>query len=219
MNESVKPNVKEPCTCTPHHKDPECGCGCNSKPLGGTATEKNLANAYISESCAVTRYTFFAKCADKESYFEVANIFRETAANELHHAKIFLKYLSAGSVLSTPISIDAGVLSPTVANLGVAIEEERTEGVDTYMAAAKVAEQEGFHEIAQRFVDIATVEQHHKERFQHLRQHVENGTMWHRDKPTRWVCLVCGYVMEGTEPPNVCPACKHPYQHFKADCD
>lgn len=174
----------------------------------------NLANAYVSESTAYTRYTFFAQTAQKESYFQYANILNETAANELRHAKIFLKYLDEGVVATNPISIDPGILSPTVENLKVAAAEERAEGVEQYINSAKVAEEEGFAEIAERFRAIATIEARHEARFDLMRERIENGTVWKRDKPIKWQCLVCGYIYEGVEPPVKCPVCDHPYQHF-----
>lgn len=185
------------------------------KPLKGTRTEKNLATAYIAESTAVTRYTYYAQTAQKEMYFQVANVFNETAANELHHGKIFLKYLTEGAVQAEgPIGVDPGQLAPTVENLGIAAEEEKMEGVELYTNAADVAEKEGFIEIAGRFRAIATIEQHHRDRFLLLQSRIKDGTMWKRDKPIKWQCLVCGYIYEGTEPPVKCPACFHPYQHF-----
>lgn len=186
----------------------------STKSLKGTKTEQNLANAYVSESCAYTRYTFFAQQAQKESYFQYANIFNETAANELHHAKIFLKYLTEEGVDTVPIHVDAGILSPTVDNLKVASSEEEAEGVDQYIESAKVAAEEGFQEIADRFNAIATIEAHHKARFDKMRERIENDTVWKSDKPIKWQCLVCGYIYEGTTPPEKCPACYHPMQHF-----
>ena len=183
--------------------------------IKGTRTEKNLANAYVAESTAYTRYVFFAKSAKKENYFQFANIFQETADNELHHAKIFLKYLTEGAVMTDPISIDPGILTPTVDNLKVAASEEENEGVKQYIASAEVAEEEGFQEIADHFRAIATIENHHKERFDLMRKQIEEGTVWKREKPIKWQCLVCGYIFEGVEPPAVCPACDHPYQHYK----
>ncbi len=184
------------------------------KPLRGTKTEANLAAAYVAESCAYTRYTFFAQQAQKESYFQYANIFNETAANELHHAKIYLKYLTEGNCQAPAMGVDAGILAPTVNNLKVAASEEETEGVEMYTNAAAVAREEGFPEIADRFAAIATIENHHKERFEKMRERIENGTVWKSDKPVKWQCLVCGYIFEGVQPPEKCPACYHPYQHF-----
>ena len=186
-----------------------------TKSIKGTQTEKNLATAYVAESTAFTRDTFFAQTAQKESYFQYADIFNETAANELHHAKIFLKYLSEeAAVTAGPMGVDAGVLAPTVDNLGVAAREEENEGVKLYTNAADVAEKEGFVEIAERFRAIATIENHHRERFLLMQQRIKDGTVWKREKPIKWQCLVCGYIYEGVEPPVKCPACYHPYQHF-----
>ena len=191
----------------------------DTKSIKGTKTEVCLANAYVAESCAYSRYTFFSQSAQKESYFQVANIFAETAANELHHAKIFLKYLTEGAVMTAPIGVDPGILTPTVDNLKVAAAEEEAEGVEQYTKSAEIAHEEGFPEIADRFEAIATIEKHHMDRFNTLRERIENGTMWKREKPIKWQCLVCGYIFEGTEPPEKCPACKHPYQHFMPEED
>ena len=188
----------------------------NTTPsLKGTRTEKNLANAYVAESTAYTRYIFFAKSAKKEMYYQFANIFQETADNELHHAKIFLKYLKEGAVMTDPICIDPGILTPIVDNLKVAASEEENEGVKQYIKSAEVAEEEGFSEIADHFRAIATIENHHKERFDLMRKQIEDDTVWKRDTPIKWQCLVCGYIFEGVQPPEKCPACNHPYQHFK----
>lgn len=185
------------------------------KSLKGTRTEKCLANAYVAESTAYTRYIYFAKSAKKEMYYDFANIFLETADNELHHGKIFLKYLTEGAVMTDPISIDPGILKPTVECLKIAAEEEENEGVKEYTQAAAIAEEEGFSEIADHFRAIATIENRHKERFDLMRKQIETDTVWKSDTPIKWQCLVCGYIFEGVQPPEKCPACNHPFQHFK----
>lgn len=191
------------------------------KSLIGTKTQINLANAYVSESCAYTRYTFFAQAAQKESYFQYANILNETADNELHHAKIFLKFLKEGGCKTDPIAVDAGVIGKTVDNLKVAAEEERVEGVEQYTAAAKVADEEGFSQIADQFRAIAKVENHHRERFLKMVERIEKGTVWKSEtgEPIKWQCLVCGYIYEGVTPPEKCPACLHPTEHFMREED
>lgn len=186
----------------------------NSKSLKGTKTEVNLANAYISESCAYTRYTFYSQQAQKESYFQYADIFKETADNEMRHAKVFFKYLTEGGVTSQPVGVDPGVIGTTAENLKVAAEEEQREGVKQYIKAAKDAEAEGFMEIADKFMAISSVEAHHEKRFNLMRRRIEEDTVWKREKPIKWQCQVCGYIHKGVEPPEECPACSHPYQHF-----
>lgn len=190
-----------------------------TKSIKGTKTQDNLAMAYVAESTAVTRYTFYSQSAKKEGYYQYADIFAETAANELHHAKIFLRYLVEGGVVNTPVGIDPGILTPTDLNLSVAAKEEEQEGVEFYTKAAEVAEEEGFQEIADRFRAIATVESHHKERFELMKKRIDEGTVWKRSEPIKWQCQVCGYIFEGTEPPEKCPACYHPYQYFMPEED
>ena len=183
------------------------------KSIKGTQTERNLVIAYLDESSAYTSYMFYAAQADKENYFPIGQIFRETADNEMRHGKVFFKFLEGGSV-KVDLSVDAGVMGATASNLETAAHEEEVEGVELYMASAKVADEEGFPEIAEHFREIAEIEDHHRRRFEHYLKQVKDGTVWKRDKSIKWQCLVCGYVYEGTEPPKVCPACDHPREHY-----
>ncbi|MCM1076076.1 MAG: rubrerythrin family protein [Bacteroides sp.] len=185
------------------------------KSIKGTKTEQNLVMAYMAESGAYSRYTYYAQQADKENYFPIGEIFRQTAANELHHGKVFFKMLEGGSI-DVKLGVDAGIIGDTASNLATAAAEEKSEGVDQYTASAKVADEEGFPEIASHFRAIAEIERRHMQRFETYLKQVKDGTVWKRDKPISWQCLVCGYVVEGTEPPQVCPACDHPYQHYIA---
>ncbi len=185
------------------------------KDIRGTKTERCLVAAYVSESTAFTRYTFYAAQADKENYFPIGEIFRETADNELRHAKVFFKMLQGGSV-KVDVDIDAGVIGDTATNLATASKEELKEGVEQYKASAKIADEEGFPEIAEHFRAIAKIEETHRRRFDIYLKQVKEGTVWKREKPIKWKCLVCGYIYEGTTPPDPCPACDHPYQHYMA---
>ena len=186
------------------------------KSIVGTETEKNIVQSYLAESSAYTRYTFYAQQAQKESYFPIQEIFEETAANELHHAKVFFKMLQGGQVTVSMGDVDAGIIGTTAENLEIAANEEQEEGVVAYTEAAKVARKEGFDDIADHFEAIASIEKTHEARFRKLLEQVKNGTVWKRDKAITWKCLVCGFEYVGTEPPKVCPACDHPYQHYKA---
>lgn len=185
------------------------------KSIKGTRTEKNLVNAYISESAAYTRYTYYANKAKKKRYFPIEQAFTETAANELRHGKVFFKFLEGGSI-GCSLDVDAGVIADTASNLATAVREEEIEGIEQYQNAAKVADEEGFSEIAEHFRAIAEIEMRHKTRFERYLKQVHDGTVWKRDHPIKWKCLVCGYIFEGTEPPADCPACDHPREHYMA---
>lgn len=184
-----------------------------TKSIKGTQTEKNLVISYMAESSAYSRYMFYAAQATKEEYFPIADVFTETADNELRHAKVYFKFLEGGS-LQVELNVDAGVIGTTAENLEIAANEEKVEGYEMYLQFAETAEKEGFADIAEHFRAIATIEERHRNRFLHYLDQVEKGTVWKRDKPIVWKCLVCGYEYTGTEPPKVCPACDHPYQHY-----
>lgn len=166
-------------------------------------TEKNLKEAFAGESQARNKYDFFAKVARKEGYHYIADIFEETAINEMQHAKDELKLLKG--------------ISDTKTNLGEAIDGEDHEVKDMYPTFAREAEEEGNTEAAEKFKAIADVEEQHRERFKKLLDMIENGTVWKRDKPIRWKCSKCGYIYEGTEPPEKCPSCNHPREYYGPD--
>jgi rubrerythrin len=185
-----------------------------SKSVKGTKTEKNLLTAFAGESQARNRYTFFASAAKKEGYEQIANIFTETAANEKEHAEIFFKYLEGGSVEITA-AYPAGVIGKTVDNLKAAADGEKEEWSEIYADMEKVAREEGFEDIAVSFKEIAEVEEFHEARYRKLAANVEKGEVFKKDKVVKWHCTNCGYIHEGTEPPDECPACKHAKAYYE----
>ncbi len=167
-------------------------------------TEENLKAAFSGESQARNKYTYFAKVAYKEGYNYIGKIFEETAINEMQHAKDEFKLLKG--------------IGDTAANLKEAISGEDYETKSMYPEFAKQAEEEGNPEAAKLFLQIAKVEEQHRERYKKLLEMVENGTVFKREKPIRWKCSKCGYIHEGTEPPEKCPSCKHPKEYYEPEC-
>lgn len=188
------------------------------KELKGTETEKNLLKAFVGESQARMRYTYFASVAKKEGYEQISAIFTETADNEKEHAKVFFKYLknACADIMTTASSIE---LKDTVACLLAAAEGEHEEWSDMYPAMADVAEQEGFPAIAESFRRIAIVEKHHEDRYLQLAQNIKDGTVFLKDGEVWWKCRNCGYIEKATEAPKLCPACKHPQAFFELLAD
>jgi rubrerythrin len=78
-----------------------------------------------------------------------------------------------------------------------------------------VADQEGFREVAAAFRAIAKVEVQHEKRYRKLLENVEKGKVFKKDKPAMWKCRNCGHFHEGTEAPEICPACLHPKAYFE----
>jgi len=184
--------------------------------LKGTQTEKNLLAAFAGESQARNRYTYFASKAKKEGYEQIAAIFEETANQEKEHAKREFKFLEGGEVEITA-SFPAGVIGNTLENLRAAAAGEHYENTTMYPEFAEVAEKEGFSVIAQVFRDIANAETRHEQRYLALAKNITDGVVFKRPKTARWVCRNCGYVHEGTEPPDSCPACAHPKKYFELE--
>jgi len=185
-----------------------------TKSIKGTQTEKNLLTAFAGESQARNRYTFFASVAKKEGFEQISNIFTETAANEKEHAEIFFKYLEGGDVEITA-AYPAGMIKDTKSNLEAAAAGEKMEWTQIYSDFAKVAESEGFNEVARSFEQIAKVEQFHEARYNKLVYNVTKGEVFKKKAPVKWHCTNCGYIHEGTEPPKECPACKHVQAYYE----
>lgn len=185
-----------------------------SKSVKGTQTEQNLLKSFAGESQARNRYTFFASVARKEGYEQIGNIFTETAGNEKEHAEIFFKYLEGGDVEITA-SYPAGAICDTAANLLAAADGEKMEWSQLYAGFEKTARAEGFADIATSFKEIAEVEEFHEKRYRKLLANVKSGEVFMKKKVVKWHCANCGYIHEGTEPPKICPACKHPQAYYE----
>ncbi len=185
-----------------------------SKSIKGSKTEQNLLKAFAGESQARNRYTYFASVAKKAGFEQIANIFTETAENEKEHAKIFFKYLEGGDVEIT-VTYPAGVISDPKANLEESAAGENMEWITLYADFAKIAKDEGFPEVARSFEQVAKVEKFHEARYRKLINNVGNSEVFKKKTNVKWHCLNCGYVIEGTEAPKECPACKHPQAYFE----
>ena len=167
----------------------------------GTKTEKNLEAAFAGESQARNKYTYFASKAKKEGYEQIAALFLKTADNEKEHAKMWFKEL--------------GGLGDTAENLVSAAEGENYEWTDMYAGFAETADEEGFHELAEKFRMVAAIEKHHEERYRALLQNVETAQVFEKSEVKVWECRNCGHIMVGTKAPEVCPVCDHPKAYFE----
>ena len=182
--------------------------------LRGSQTEKNLLTAFSGESQARNRYTYFASKAKKEGYVQIADIFIETANQEKEHAKRLFKFLEGGEVEITG-AFPAGVIGTTLANLKDSAAGEHYEQAEMYPGFAKTAREEGFDSIAAVFEAIAVAEKQHEKRYVDLAANIEAGKVFKRDEKVIWRCRNCGYLHEGNEAPELCPACDHPQAHFE----
>ena len=182
--------------------------------LKGTMTEKHLLTAFAGESQARNRYTYFASQARKAGFVQIADIFAETADQEREHAKRFFKLLEGGEV-EVQAAFPAGVVGSTADNLRAAASGEHHEWQSMYPEVANTAREEGFEAIAELFEAVAVAEKQHEKRYLGLLANVEAGTVFKKREKVVWRCRNCGYLHEGQEAPEACPACAHPQAHFE----
>ena len=182
--------------------------------LTGTQTEQNLLKAFAGESQARMRYDYFAKQAKKEGLEQIAALFEETAVNERAHAKRFFEFLD-GNMVEITATYPAGKIGITAENLKAAADGENEEWTELYPEFAKIAEEEGFKEVALAFRLIAKVEKAHEDRYRTLLNNLEEGKVFKRGDKVVWKCRNCGFIHEGTVAPKMCPACQHPQAHFE----
>ncbi len=167
----------------------------------GTQTEKNLQSAFAGESMARNKYTYFASVAKKEGYEQMSALFIKTAENEKEHAKLWFKEL--------------GELGKTPENLKAAAEGENYEWTDMYAGFAVTADEEGFHELAEKFRQVALIEKAHEERYLKLLKNIETKQVFEKSTVKMWECRNCGHLVVGTKAPEICPVCAHPQSYFE----
>lgn len=182
--------------------------------LKGTKTEQNLLKSFAGESQARNRYTMFAKIAKKEGYEQIADIFMETAENELEHAKTFFRFLEGGDVEITA-TYPAGVEGTTEENLLAAANGEHEEWDELYPEFARIAEEEGFKKIAYTFKMISKIEKEHEERYLKLANNIKEDIVFKTEDATVWFCRKCGHIHVAKQAPGICPVCNHPRAYFE----
>ena len=180
----------------------------------GSETEKNLLTAFAGESQARNRYTYYASQARDDGFLQIADIFTETAHQEREHAKRFFKFLNGGEV-EIKWSFPAGVIGSTYENLMAAAAGERYEYTAMYPGFAEAARQEGFVKVIEAFEAICVAERQHEKRYLDLAANVKEDRVFRRDEVVVWRCRNCGYLHEGKDAPDPCPACIHPQGHFE----
>ncbi len=182
--------------------------------IKGTKTEQNLLKAFAGESQARMRYDYFASQAKKEGLEQISALFIETSLNEREHAKVFFKFLEGGPVEIIAV-YPAGKIGTTLENLQAAADGEKEEWSSLYPEFARIAEEEGFAEVAAAFTAIAKVETAHENRYRKLHDNLEAGKVFKKDGKVTWKCTNCGYLHEAESAPDKCPSCQHPQAYFE----
>jgi len=190
------------------------------RSVKGTETEKCLLKAFAGESQARNKYTIFAQIAEDEGYIQIRDIFLETADQERAHATRLFSCLDSGDALTLgDAAYPAGKIGKTKENLLAAAAGEKYEHETMYPTFAKIADKEGFKEIATLFRMIAKAEISHEKRYQAFVAKLGKGFFKSGDAETQWECVACGYVAAGTDAPKFCPVCGKPIAYFREAID
>ena len=188
------------------------------KSLKGSKTAENLMKSFAGECQARTRYTYYSSVAKKEGYVQISNIFMETAENEKEHAKRFYKFIKddfAGEAIEITAGFPVDLYDDTLKNLKAAASGENEEWTDLYPTFAKIADEEGYPEVAAAYRQITKVENRHEIRYNKVAKNIEEDKVFKKDEVVFWKCNNCGFIYEGDEAPNACPACLHPQGYFE----
>lgn len=178
------------------------------RELSGTQTEKNLATAAAGESKAHTKYDLYAGAAYEEGYATVGDSLWNLSHQEKEHSEIWYDYL--------------GQIGTTDENLEAAIATEAYEADSLYPEFARVAEEEGFDEIAEKFRLVGQIENNHKDILKNILTDLRDGTLYGGGPDdARWFCTNCGFVATGPDAPERCPVCSYGrgyFLRFDTDC-
>lgn len=197
------PICKQPASAFEKQEEQPAAAGVS--PYTGTKTERNLMEAFAGESQARNKYTYFAQVAQNEGYDQMAELFLKTARNEQEHARIWFQEL--------------GHLGDTASNLLAAAEGENYEWTDMYDRMAKDADEEGFHDLAERFRKVGAIEKRHEERYRKLLENIQMQQVFEKSGQAMWECRICGHIVVGTKAPEVCPVCKYSQSYFEVHMD
>ena len=174
-------------------------------------TLKNLARAYAGECQAGARYQFLAQKAMEEGYQQVQVLVKTIAKEEMAHAKVYWdKIAEKTGGKNDNIDVSGGYPFKSGSfedMLKAARDAERSENTSVYPAFAKIAEDEGFMDIAEVFKKVAVVENCHYLLLDQLYNMLTTKTMYKQDKEYKWKCSQCGYENEGKTPWKICPLC------------
>ena len=179
-------------------------------------TKENLMRAFAGESQARNRYTFAAAQAQKEGLYVISSLFTFTANQEKEHAEIYYNYLKelAGETIHVDGGYPVDIYPEAVELLKAAQHNEYEEHDPVYKDFGDVAREEGFMQIASSFYSIAGIEKIHGDRFGKFAELLEKNQLFVSDVKTGWMCLNCGFVIEGNQAPKTCPVCHHDQGYF-----
>ena len=181
-------------------------------------TKKNLARAFAGECQDGARYQFLAQQAKTDNLNYMMGLLKTLAKNEMSHAKVFYDFLLKYGNGNKNIDIEAGYpystyeLDPGLKLASVA-EESQFETI--YPAFAREARDEGYDDVADQFLRIATVEDCHSKQLTELYSKLKKNNLYKEKSAMKWKCSKCGYEETKKQPDKTCPLCHYDIGYMK----
>ncbi|MCR4794291.1 MAG: rubrerythrin family protein [Ruminococcus sp.] len=185
-------------------------------------TKINLMRAFAGECQSRQRYYQAALTAQQKKLIVIERLFRFTAEQEERHAMVFWKLMeqTEGQHIDISCGYPVEVTDDIGQLLAAAEKDEENEACSIYPDFARIATGEGFAEAAAKFRMIGDIEEQHRARFEYYSKHYCEGTLFRSGDPEqRWICLNCGHIHVGTEPPQNCPVCNADRGYFLREAE
>lgn len=184
--------------------------------FSASQTKDNLMRAFAGESQARNRYTFSAEVAKNQKLYVIEMVFKYTASQEKAHAKVFMDHLQEldGTNLTVDGSYPVETSKDILTLLNNSVHNESEEHDVIYKKFGEIAHNEGFYTVENSFKMIGEIEKTHAERFKLFAELLQNNQLFVNDVKTKWICLNCGFEIESTQAPPMCPVCHHEQGYF-----
>lgn len=182
-------------------------------------TIKNLIRAFSAECQDGAKYQYMADEATAQQLSYVSTILKQLATNEMAHAKVLYDYISQNSGQEDLyVDIKATVPmahAPLEKMLNIKGTNEQRQAEVVYPAFIKVAEKEGFTDIAKKMKEIAKVEAVHAKILDKLYSGIKNNTLYQSSDECCYKCFNCGYEQMTNKGWKKCPLCDKPQGYIK----
>ncbi|NCB48174.1 MAG: hypothetical protein EOM55_00885 [Clostridia bacterium] len=184
-------------------------------------TKINLARSFAGECQAGARYQFIAQKAMEEGKINIQDIMKTLAKQEMAHAKIYWDLISKNcKEVQKNIEIKAGYPfedTDLLQMIKFASNNEKSENTTIYPSFSKIAEDEGFKEIAEKFKLVALVEHDHFMLLDELYNKLKARSLFKSSVPFEWKCGKCGHTFYGKEGFEICPLCDATKDYISLD--
>ncbi len=165
----------------------------STRALFGSRTEHNLKTAFEHEASSAVREDIYSRQAASEKDLSTRRMLDEMFENGSQLGELWLGYLDE--------------TADTADNLLRLSDSKGSHLGEMYEEMAEVADEEGFHEIAEKFRMAALAGKDSAGLLSKRASELNGDAIFYDDPETLHRCPVCGYSVRGNSHPDICPLC------------